>query len=111
MQGAQRAIQSIVTDSSLISSVNFGYGIWSDYLVYGWWRSFSVNGINSITRNEAQGRHEMTWLRRWFNRAFYALYGGSFGLDQRRVPSFERWDNGSDNGVPCTSVNLSLIHI
>ena len=31
MQGAQRAIQSIVTDSSLISSVNFGYGLWSDY--------------------------------------------------------------------------------
>ena len=109
MQGAQRAIQSIVTDSSLISSVNFGYGIWSDYLVYGWSRFFRVNGINSITRNEAQGRHEMTWLRRWFNRAYYALYGGSFGLDQRRVPGFERWDNGSDNGFPCTSVNCIYV--
>ena len=52
MQGAQRAIQSIVTDSSLISSVNFGYGIWSDYLVWVGWRQFSVNGIWSI-RNEA----------------------------------------------------------
>ena len=51
MQGAQRAIQSIVTDSSLISSVNFGYGIWSDYLVWVGWR-LSVNGIRSI-RNEA----------------------------------------------------------
>ena len=51
----------------------------------------------------------MTWLRRWFNRAFYALYGGSFGLDQRRVPGFERWDNGSDNGFPCTSVNCIYV--
>ena len=52
MQGAQRAIQSIVTDSSLISSVNFGYGIWSDYLVWVG-GDFSVNGIWSIRNSEA----------------------------------------------------------
>jgi len=110
MQGAQRAIQSIVTDSSLISSVNFGYGIWSDYLVWVGWRQFSVNGIWSIRNSEAWGRYEMSWLRLFYSRfAQYALYGGSFGLDQRRVPSFERWDNGSDNGVPCTSVNCIFV--
>ena len=31
------------------------------------------------------------------------------GLDQRRVPGFERWDNGSDNGFPCTSVNCIYV--
>ena len=110
MQGAQRAIQSIVTDSSLISSVNFGYGIWSDYLVWVGWRPFFVNGIMSIRNSEAWGRYEMSWLRRFYSRfSQYALYGGSFGLDQRRVPSFERWDNGSDNGYPCTSVNCIFV--
>ena len=33
MQGAQDAIQSLVTDSALISSVNFGFGIWSGYQI------------------------------------------------------------------------------
>ena len=110
MQGAQRAIQSIVTDSSLISSVNFGYGIWSDYLVWVGRRPFSVQGIRSIRNSEAWGRYEMSWLQRFYSRfAHYALWGGSFGLDQRRVPGFERWDNGSDNGFPCTSVNCIYV--
>ena len=63
MEGAKQAIQSIVTDSSLISSVNFGYGVWSDYQVW-WsrWGRFSQYGINSMPRQRAVNTYGIDWL-------------------------------------------------
>ena len=110
MQGAQNAIQSIVTDSSLISSVNFGYGLWSDYLV-GWsrWGSFTHRGVRSITRGEAVSRHGMDWLNRYWYINHVVLYGNINGYGPDRFPGFENWDSGRDRGYPCS--NLGCIEV
>jgi len=109
MQGAQRAIQSIVTDSSLISSVNFGYGLWSDYSVWYSYGSFSRFGIRSVTRNEAISRHGMDWLNSYWYIRHVVLYGNINGMGPDRFPGFENWDSGRDRGIPCS--NLGCIEV
>ena len=110
MQGAQNAIQSIVTDSSLISSVNFGYGLWSDYAVwYSNWRPFSRFGIRSVTRSVAISRHGMDWLNQYWYMSHVVLYGHVNGMGPDRFPGFENWDSGRDRGIPCS--NLGCIEV
>jgi type IV pilus assembly protein PilY1 len=78
MRGAQDAIQSLVTDSALISSVNFGFGIWSDYQVWINNRPFSQFGISSVRCRDAVNNYGMEWLRNywWWNSYHCVLYGG-----------------------------------
>ena len=112
MEGAKQAIQSIVTDSSLISSVNFGYGIWSDYsipYIAGW--RFSWNGISSVSRSEAINTYGMEWLKNYTSYSWrnVLLYSFIRGMPPSRFPGFERWDNSRDRGYP--SSNLGGIEV
>ena len=110
MEGAKQAIQSIVTDSSLISSVNFGYGVWSDYNVwYSQWGRFSRFGINSIPRQRAVNTYGIDWLNfyRWIREV--VLYGNISGVGPDRFPGLDNWDNGRDRGNPCS--NLGCIEV
>ena len=68
MQGAHEAIQSLVTDSSLVSSVNFGFGYWthdtSRSFYYHWyqWRRDAKRCSSYV------GNSSFPWLtrRHWF---------------------------------------------
>ena len=98
MRGAQEAIQSIVTDSSLISSVNFGYGLWSDYRVWYASRPFTYYGIRSLSRNTAISRYGIDWLSRYGYMRNVVLYGNVNNIGPDRFPGFEMWQNGRDRG-------------
>ena len=103
LEGARRAIQSVVTDSSLVASVNFGYGIWSDYRIW-WsnWTPFSLFGFWSIPRNEAINRHGLDWINQFWWWTHVLLYGELWGWGPDRFPGFEGWDNGRMEGIPCS---------
>jgi len=109
MRGAQEAIQSIVTDSSLISSVNFGYGLWSDYRVWYNNRPFTHLGIRSLPRSTAINRHGMDWLNYYWYMRHVVLYGNVNNIGPDRFPGFEMWQNGRDRGYPCS--NLGCIEV
>ena len=110
MEGAKQAIQSIVTDSSLISSVNFGYGVWSDYQVW-WsrWGRFSQYGINSMPRQRAVNTYGIDWLNLYRMIREVVLYGNIWGVGPDRFPGLDNWDNGRDRGNPCS--NLGCIEV
>jgi type IV pilus assembly protein PilY1 len=103
LEGARRAIRSVVTDSSLIASVNFGYGIWSDYNVW-WsqWGRFCRFGHCSMPRTTAMIRHGLDWLGQYWWIREVLLHSDIFGLGPDRFPGFENWDNGRMEGIPCS---------
>ena len=78
MKGAQDAIQSLVTDSALISSVNFGFGIWSDYQIWISSWQFSKFGIRSVRCRDAVNNYGVEWITRymWWTSWYCVLYGG-----------------------------------
>jgi type IV pilus assembly protein PilY1 len=111
MRGAQEAIQSIVTDSSLISSVNFGYGLWSDYRVWYASRPFTYYGIRSVSRNTAISRYGIDWLSRYSWMRNVVLYGNVNNIGPDRFPGFEMWQNGRDRGYPCSNVGCIEVQV
>ena len=112
MRGAQEAIQSIVTDSSLISSVNFGYGLWSDYRVwYNYYRPFTQFGIRSVPRSRAINSHGMDWLNSYWYMRHVVLYGNVNNIGPDRFPGFEMWQNGRDRGYPCSNVGCIEVQV
>jgi len=111
MRGAQEAIQSIVTDSSLISSVNFGYGLWSDYRVWYASRPFTYYGIRSVSRNTAISRYGIDWLSRYGYMRNVVLYGNVNNIGPDRFPGFEMWQNGRDRGYPCSNVGCIEVQV
>ena len=111
MRGAQEAIQSIVTDSSLISSVNFGYGLWSDYRLWYNSRPFTYYGIRSVPRNTAISRYGIDWLSRYSWMRHVVLYGNVNNIGPDRFPGFEMWQNGRDRGYPCSNVGCIEVQV
>ena len=113
MQGAQDAIQSLVTDSALISSVNFGFGIWSGYQIWVDSRPFSAFGISSIRCRDAVNRYRVDWLTRywWWNRWHCVLYGGINGMGPDRLPGYEGWNNNRNRGIPSSAVHSHIVKV
>ena len=113
MKGAQDAIQSLVTDSALVSSVNFGFGIWSGYSIYAYPWPTSRFGINSIPCREAVNKYKVDWLKRywWWNRFHCILYGGINGMGPDRLPGYEGWNNNRDKGIPSSTVHSHIVKV
>ena len=113
MKGAQDAIQSLVTDSALISSVNFGFGIWSDYQVWISSRPFSQFGISSVRCRDAVNNYGMEWLRNywWWTSWHCVLYGGVNNKSPDVLPGYDGWDNGRNQGIPCSAVHCHEVKI
>ena len=113
MKGTQDAIQSLVTDSALISSVNFGFGIWSDYQVWISNRSFSRFGISSVRCRDAVNNYGMEWLRNywWWNSWHCVLYGGVNNVGPNNLPGYDGWNTGRNQGIPCSAVHCQEVQV
>ena len=113
MKGAQDAIQSLVTDSALISSVNFGFGIWSDYQVWISSRPFSRFGISSVRCRDAVNNYGMEWLRNywWWNSWHCVLYGGVNNVGPNNLPGYDGWNTGRNQGIPCSAVHCQEVQV
>jgi len=102
MQGAHEAIQSIVTDSSLISSVNFGFGYWShdssnSFYISRWKRAGYSRCRNYI------GRFGIT-SRSWYVRYNYYCWARAMG-----GLGYTRW--GNNQAVPCDRNNCLKVRV
>ena len=98
MAGAHEAIKSIVTDSSLISSVNFGFGYWSSsssWIRYNR-RKTSSTPVRCRTLSQIS---KWSWLYRynyWCSNAS-ASYG------------YKKW--AGNQAIPCTSQNCLKVKV
>ena len=106
MAGAHDAIQSLVTDSSLISSVNFGFGYWShdasNTIYYGWRR---YNSRYVPCRNHIGNP---TWLtnRHWLVRRNLWCY------KPNSLPAgYVSWDTPRMQAKPCDNQNCLKIAV
>ena len=108
MQGAHEAIQSLVTDSSLVSSVNFGFGYWahdtSRSFYYHWyqWRRDAKRCSSYV------GNSSFPWLtrRHWLVRHNYWCWvpsGGGLG--------YSSWDTQRNQAKPCDDRNCLKIRV
>jgi len=98
MAGAHEAIKSIVTDSSLISSVNFGFGYWSSSytrIYYSRWSS-SRTPVRCRTLSQIS---MWSWLYR--NNYYCSVPTAGYG--------YTRW--GGNQAVPCTSQNCIKVKV
>ena len=100
MAGAQQAIQSIVTDSSLVSSVNFGFGYWSSgtSIRYSRWRNWRTP-VRCSTLVARGLLSSSSWLVRY--NYWCSDWGVSYG--------YTRW--GNMQAVPCTSQNCLRVRV
>lgn len=108
MQGAHEAIQSLVTDSSLVSSVNFGFGYWShdasSSFYYHWyqWRRDAKRCSSYV------GNSSFPWLTRWhwlvrYNYWCWSPSGGGLG--------YSSWDTPRNQAKPCDNQNCLKIRV
>jgi type IV pilus assembly protein PilY1 len=101
MTGAHQAIQSIVTDSSLVSSVNFGFGYWSSgyariyYSRYRYWRT-PVRCSTLVAKGVLSSSSWLVRRNYWCSDAS-VLYG------------YTRW--GNMQAVPCTGQNCLRVRV
>jgi len=100
MAGAQQAIQSIVTDSSLVSSVNFGFGYWSSgtSIRYSRWRNWRTP-VRCSTLVARGLLSSSSWLVRY--NYWCSDWLVSYG--------YTRW--GNMQAVPCTSQNCLRVRV
>jgi len=101
MAGAQQAIQSIVTDSSLVSSVNFGFGYWSSgytRIYYSRWRNWRTP-VRCSTLVAKGVLSSGSWLVR----------GNYWCSDALVSYGYTRW--GNMQAVPCTSQNCLRVRV
>ena len=98
MAGAHEAIKSIVTDSSLISSVNFGFGYWSS--------SYSrINYSSRYSKRTPVRCRSLSIISRW---SF--LYRYNYWCSSPSVNfGYTRW--GGNQAVPCTSQNCIKVRV
>ena len=105
MAGAHEAIQSLVTDSSLVSSVNFGFGYWShDTGNYIYWHYYRVNSSYVPCRNLIGNPSWMTnrhWLVR-YNRWCRKPSGGV---------GYTSWNTSLNQAKPCGSQNCLKVKV
>lgn len=98
MQGAHEAIQSLVTDSSLVSSVNFGFGYWSHDVSSSFWYSrwkwrWDAKRCSSYVPSKLSRYH-------WLVRYNYWCWSPSLaGL------GYSSWDTPRDQAKPCDNQN------
>ena len=105
MAGAHEAIQSLVTDSSLVSSVNFGFGYWShDASSYIYYSGRKYNNNYVPCRNFVGNP---SWLRsnHWLVRYNYWCYKPSGGL------GYTNWNTSKNEANPCGPQNCLKIKV
>ena len=101
MKGAHEAIKSIVTDSSLISSVNFGFGYWSSQ----WMRIYYSRGKTNRTRVRCS-----TLVAKGILSSSSWLVRRNYWCSNARVQwGYTRW--GKNQAVPCTSQNCLKVRV
>ena len=104
MQGAHEAIQSLVTDSSLVSSVNFGFGYWSHDASSSFWYSWrkwrwDAKRCSSYVPSRLSRNH-------WLVRYNYWCWSPSLaGL------GYSSWDTPRDQAKPCDNQNCLKIRV
>ena len=106
MAGAQEAIQAIVTDSSLGSSVNFGFGYWShdaSGTIYYGWRQYNRNYKRCSTYIG-----NPSWLTRnhWLVRRNLWCY-----KPNQAAAGYTSWNTSKDEAVPCDNQNCLKIKV
>ena len=104
MQGAHEAIQSLVTDSSLVSSVNFGFGYWSHDVVV---VSGIVGGNGDGMLRDVVPMCQVGFSRyHWLVRYNYWCWSPSLaGL------GYSSWDTPRDQAKPCDNQNCLKIRV
>ena len=101
MAGAHEAIKSIVTDSSLVSSVNFGFGYWSSQ----WMRIYYKNRKTSRTRVRCS-----TLVAKGILSSSSWLVRRNYWCSDAKVQwGYTRW--GKNQAVPCTSQNCLKVRV
>ncbi len=104
MAGAHEAIQSLVTDSSLVSSVNFGFGYWShDTGNYIYWHYYRVNSSYVPCRSLVSS----TWL---YNSHWLVRYNRWCRKPSGGV-GYTSWNNSRNEANPCGSQNCLKVKV
>lgn len=104
MQGAYDAIQSLVTDSSLVSSVNFGFGYWSHVVSSGLyyshykWRS-DAKRCRSFVPSKLSQYHYLVRYNYWC----WAPTNTGLG--------YTSWNNSSNEAKPCNGQNCLKVKV
>ncbi len=105
MSGAHEAIQSLVTDSSLVSSVNFGFGYWShdtgNYFYWGY-RQYNSNYVRCRTM---VGNPSWLTTRHWLVRYNYWCRKPTGGV------GYTSWNNSRNEANPCGSQNCLKVKV
>ena len=105
MQGAHEAIQSLVTDSSLTSSVNFGFAYWShdaaSTVYWYWWKLSSLWKPCSSYIGQG-GLTASHWLVRYGYWCYMPNVGGT---------GYSGWDSANNQATPCDSSNCLKIRV
>ena len=104
MSGAHQAIQSLVTDSSLVSSVNFGFGYWShDTGNYIYWHYYRVNSSYVPCRSLVSS----TWL---YNSHWLVRYNRWCRKPSGGV-GYTSWNNSRNEANPCGAQNCLKVKV
>ena len=105
MSGAHEAIQSLVTDSSLVSSVNFGFGYWShDTGNYIYWSYYRYNS-NYVPCRTLVGNPSWLTTRHWLVRYNRWCQKPSGGV------GYTSWNNSRNEANPCGNQNCLKIKV
>ena len=106
MSGAHQAIQSLVTDSSLVSSVNFGFGYWShDASNTIWYSYYKRHGSYKRCRSYIGNPSWLTashWLARY---NYWCCKPSAGGL------GYTKWDTARDQADPCDGQNCLKVKV
>ena len=106
MSGAHQAIQSLVTDSSLVSSVNFGFGYWSHDASNTIWYSYYKRN-NSYKRCRSYiGNPSWLTASHWLARYNYWCWKPSAG-----GLGYTKWDTARDQADPCDGQNCLKVKV
>ena len=107
MQGAQEAIKSLVTDSSLVSSVNFGFGYWSHNDTPLWYSRYKWRSGAKRCRSYV-GNVNFSWLNsgHWLVRYNYWCWA-----DSGSGIGYSSWDTGRHQARPCSQQNCLKIRV
>ncbi len=105
MAGAHEAIQSLVTDSSLVSSVNFGFGYWShDASSYIYYSGRKYNN-NYVPCRNFVGNPSWLTSRHWLVRYNYWCYKPAGGL------GYTSWNTSKNEANPCGRQNCLKVKV
>ncbi len=101
MKGAHEAIKSIVTDSSLVSSVNFGFGYWSSQ----WMRIH----YSSKKKRKTPVRCKTLVSKGVLSSSSWLVRRNYWCSNAKVQWGYTRW--GKNQAVPCTSQNCLKVRV